>query len=168
MRNSEIVVYTTAPTPFQRQRAQWRLAYVMVAFADNTLGYVALATAPMLTTSERMLRDTAEVIVRGMMLTYPMLSLLRLQIVPDSYRDIDGEQRTSLVCLDSLANFERRHAVEYSALYLQFPFLERLVVAYEHIAQHDADECAKFGATIDHIYAATAATIAAQLQEDDS
>lgn len=148
----EMAVFTTVPTPHQRERIQWRMAYVRLAFDDGTTGVVALATAPLTTTPDRVLRETAQTILQGMMYTYSALSTLGLYVVPDSYRDSDGMVKTSLVCLDSLANFERRHAVEYSALYLQLPFLERLGVAYEHIAKHTPQQCDNFNDALDAIY----------------
>jgi hypothetical protein len=151
MANREPTVYTVVPTVQQRARGQWRLAYARLSFGDGTTGVIALACAPMLTTPERMLRDTAEVILRGMMLTYPDIAALGVEVVTDTYRDIDGSICTSLVHVDSLTTFERKHTIEYSSLYFQHPFLERLEVAYERVVTHDEVACDDFVARVDRI-----------------
>lgn len=156
----DVAVYTSIPTPFQRERAQWRIAYVRLVFTDSTVGVVALATAPITTTPERMLRDTAETILIGLMSLYAGLRALGVNILPDTYRDVDGEVKSSLVNIDSLASFERRHAIEYGALYLQLQFLERLEIAYEAIAKHSSDDCTRFEHEIDTVYLAVSDTLA--------
>src|SRR6185437_1249133 len=117
-------VFTTAPTVHQKARVQWRLAYARLVFDDSTTGVVALATAPITATPERILRDTAQVIVEGMMLTYPGLAEMGIQLRPESYYDVgEPEVQRSLAYVSALTDFERRHPVEFSALYFQMPFL---------------------------------------------
>jgi hypothetical protein len=152
-------VFTTAPTVRQKARVQWRLAYARIVFDDGTSGVVALATAPLTVTPERILRDTAQVIVEGMMLTYPGLSEMGIQVRPESYYETgDPEVRRSLVHVSALTDFERRHPVEFSALYFQMPFLEKVEIAYERVASHDANACEVFFETIDRIQRAVLAT----------
>lgn len=160
----DVAVYTSIPTPFQREKAQWRIAYVRLVFADSTVGVVALATAPLTTTPERMLRDTAETILAGLMSLYAGLGAMGLSVLPETYRDVDGEVRVSTVNIDSLASFERRHAIEYGALYLQLQFLERLEVAYEAIAKHSSDDCTRFEHELDTVYLAVSDTLAQEVK----
>lgn len=126
MSNAQAEVFTTAPTPAQRDRIQWRVAYLSILFHDETLGVVVLATAPLTSASESILQHTADAITLGMMATYPGLDTL-LSLRPH------GDH---LALVESLTSFERRHPIEYSAFAFQFPFLERIGVAYERIALH--------------------------------
>jgi hypothetical protein len=142
---SHAEVYTTAPTVRQKARGQWRLAYARIVFDDSTSGVVALATAPITVTPERILRDTAHVIVEGMMLTYPGLSEMGIQVCPESYYETgEPEVRRSLAHVSALTDFERRHPVEFSALYFQMPFLEKVEIAYERVASHEPLDCESF------------------------
>lgn len=165
MSSTEPTVYTIIPTVHQRQRMQWRIAYVRVVFDDATTGVIALATAPMLYTPERLLRDTADLIVRGMMATYPTLDTLNLAVLTETYRDVDGMVCTSLVSVDALTNFERKHTVECSALYFQMPFLERLEIAYGRVANHTEEQTDAFSDALTRIWRATATTIEQEEKE---
>lgn len=137
-------VYTGIPPGVkQRQRGQWRIAYVMVHFEDNTLGYVALAAAPVVETPEHVLRETADLILRGLMTTYPVTPALGVRVMVQRLLTDHGEIE-SHTQVSSLAEFERHHPVEYSAFYFQFPFLERLVIAYEVIGSHDESNVMAF------------------------
>lgn len=142
MSNALPEVLTTVPSMTQRERAQWRIAYAVLQFFDDTLGVVALATAQLGATSERALLDTADAILMGMMLTYPGLDTLLAIRVSDS----------SLTFVDSLTAFERRHAIEYGALYFQMSFLERVEVAYERIAAHTPLQIETFRHDLERIW----------------
>lgn len=144
-------VYTTAPTMAQRERVQWRIAYLSVLFHDETLGVVALATAPLSLTSESILQQTADAITLGMMATYPGLDTL-LSLRPHPY----GRH---LCLIDSLTAFERRSPVEFSALYFQFGFLEKVEVAYERVAAHTPLQCETFGRELARIERAVRTTV---------
>lgn len=147
MSSKQPTVYTGIPAGVkQRQRAQWRIAYVIVHFEDNTLGYIALAAAPVLETPEHVLRETSDLILRGLMATYPITPALGVRVMVQRLLTDHGEIE-SHTQVSSLAEFERHHPVEYSAFYFQFPFLERLVIAYEVIASHDETAVMTFSQT---------------------
>lgn len=142
-------VYTMAPTMHQRERVQWRLAALRLEFPDDTLGVVALATAPLTITNESLLLDTADAIVQGLMLTYPgLVALLRVRL-----------NQTHICYAESLTAFERRHPVEFSALYFQLPFLEKVQVSFERIAAHTLLQCQTFYDALMRVERATTDTL---------